>query len=60
MRPGDAVAGRLIPTSQRTTYEAFDYDVPLRVVSLAGSVPAEWSAEFSQALEVGWSLLMNF
>jgi hypothetical protein len=52
MRPGDAAAGRLIPTSQRNTLQAFDYDVPLRVVSLAGTVPAEWTEDFKSALAV--------
>lgn len=52
LAPGGAQANRLIPTSQRTSYAAYDYDVPLRIVSLAGSVPAEWVADFKQALQV--------
>ena len=53
---GDAQASRLIPTSQMTSFAAYDYDVPLRVVSLAGSVPAEWVADFKQALQVGCTI----
>lgn len=29
--------------------EAWEFDVPLRVVSLRGSVPAQWTADFQAA-----------
>lgn len=38
-------------TSQHgAAYEAFEFDVPLRVVALSGTIPGDWQQEFNALL----------
>lgn len=49
-RLGKSEATRMIPNRHGELYEAFDFDVPLRVVALTGSTPPEWEQDFRDLL----------
>ena len=51
LSPDAAHAVRQIRKSDGTYTEAFQFDIPLRIVSLAGTVPSEWEQEFKQMLK---------
>ena len=40
----------MLPNRHGEVYEAFNFDVPLRVVALSGSTPPEWEQDFKDAL----------
>lgn len=48
--PEAAKAVRQIERSDGSLLDAFQFDIPLRVVSLAGSVPGDWEQEFKQVM----------
>ncbi len=40
----------MIPNRHGEIYEAFDFDVPLRVVARSASIPPEWEQDFKDLL----------
>lgn len=50
LRSNEANATRMLQNRHGRFYEAFEFDVPLRVVALSGSIPAEWEQDFKSLL----------
>lgn len=50
-RAGSAQATRRLPNRHGDFYEAFEFDVPLRLVTLSGSMPGDWEQEFKALMQ---------